>query len=224
VKNCLKIDYKISDFIIKFPEPLSYDIVMQLFEKLSSINGSWFKKQIQTNEQLDEMILVWSHALSGFSAEQINFGYRKLLNSGNFFLSNPIDFSKLCQPMPEDLGLPSMEKSYRLIMQDRVINHTDSQPYVQYLIKKYEHPMIFLVKQKLDKYFLMRQPMYRSIEIVKTAYQETFSEILSSGMMPKWPIESNKKPSYQNNSKFDIDTTCPEDEIKKMKRFFNRTN
>jgi hypothetical protein len=95
-------------------DPGTASVVNKLFAELQSIFPAW--KQAWPNEKaLDAAKRTW---IKGFmraginSLEQIRLGIDRCRESGADFAPSVGRFVKWCQPTPEMLGLPTVERAY----------------------------------------------------------------------------------------------------------------
>jgi len=56
---------------------------------------------------------LWRRGLAGLSGEDLARGLRRLVHGGAVFLPTLGEFRTMCQPTPEELGLPSEAEAYQ---------------------------------------------------------------------------------------------------------------
>ncbi|EPO5559740.1 replication protein P [Pseudomonas aeruginosa] len=89
-------------------------VVNQLFSELQSIFPAW-RQAWPTAEAIANAKRTWIKAFmdSGLnSLEQIRYGIQQCRASGGDFAPSVGKFIKWCNPSPEHLGMPSVEKAY----------------------------------------------------------------------------------------------------------------
>jgi hypothetical protein len=93
----------------------SVQVINQLFRELMAIFPAW-KQAWPDDEAIKAAKATWTKAFMAENItriEQIRFGIEQCRKLGSDFAPSVGKFIKLCQPTPEMLGIPTLEKAFR---------------------------------------------------------------------------------------------------------------
>lgn len=172
---------------IKQPE----EIIQKIFMEFSLQFGSAFDSKILKNGEGYQQALIkkWCSILSGIHPIMIELGLKKVEKSGRTFPPNPSEFLALCQLTAEDLGLPTVEESYHVIMSSLGIKQGSNQPLINHLKRIYKIPFHHLVSTKIDKFILQQQKNFQSgYEQIKKGHDQAVESIVKNQKFPEWPV------------------------------------
>ncbi|MFT0214066.1 replication protein P [Pseudomonas sp. F1_0610] len=140
-----------------------------LIDELKALCPAW-KQAWTANTDMRVVKRNWAEALVSegiTSKSQIDLGLRLLRNEQSPFLPSISQFVTLCQPTPENLGLPSVDDAYK---QAFAVSH----PAANF---SHCHPASYHAACEVGLYVMTRYSEQTSRERFAKAYKETLSKI-----------------------------------------------
>lgn len=160
-------------------DPATAGVVNRLFAELQCIFPAW-RQAWPDDKALDAAKRSW---IKGFAAagitslEQIRFGLEQCRRSGADFAPSVGRFIRWCQPTPEMLGMPELEKAYREAVASA---HPSASP-------RWSHPAVHHAACETGFYALSHMPEEQSRKLFARNYEVTVRMLLAGEPLREIP-------------------------------------
>lgn len=121
---------------------------------------------------------TWCAALAKYSPDQIKHGYAKFLASDRTYINLKI-FQSLCDPYPEDYGLPDEDRAYRQVL------HATRQRGSSDWSKV--HPAVYWSYQQLDVYNWRMEKEEKARKQFCAIYKKAVESAMDGFVFPDTP-------------------------------------
>lgn len=174
-------------------DPASAQVVNALFTELKAIHPAW--RAAWPSDQMENTAKrSWTKAFTAAgmcSIQQIRYGIDRCRASGSPFMPSVGQFLDWCQPSPENMGLPSVERAY---LQACAASHPAADTSAL-------HPAVWHAACEAGLYMLARQPEGKSRPVFERAYAITVRLIIEGEPLREIPKGLPAKATLPRNLK-----------------------
>lgn len=113
--------------------------IEQLIAQLGIIYGDLFLRRLEVKGAANVLMGIFEINLNGITSEMIDKGLQKCCDPyGEFakYPPSPIEFARLCLPEPDDLGIPSVSKSFQEYYNQGIKCYQDGIPFKDESVKR----------------------------------------------------------------------------------------
>lgn len=172
-------------------------VIDKVFKELALIFPAW-KNNWSSEEQLNSVKLQWTKAFieNGIcTIEQIQAGFSKARQHNSDFLPSCGKFISWCEPLPEDMGWPSVDDALKQCIRHR----TNQKMFAPQNI--YIRPMIIELCKRVDWWLMETASEPKEIEKSNKHFYNKYMELLSSGYVEPKETEFDRLPTQQTVEK-----------------------
>jgi hypothetical protein len=183
------------------------NVIRQLFRQLRAICPH-YRESWRDQETFDACRREWADALikEGITAiEQLRFGLDNLRASGNGHIPSVGTFLALCQPSPEQIGLPSVEQAFKQAIQ---CSHSLSD-------LDWTHKAIYHAAVQVGFDALQNGSPPITLEAFKRHYREACKLLLHD--KPLLDMPDSRRPKRLSGPREPVNTELAKAEIKKIR-------
>ncbi|MBW5416063.1 MULTISPECIES: replication protein P [unclassified Pseudomonas] len=188
------------------------NVIRQLFRQLRAI-CPYYRLSWKDQETFDTCRREWAAALikEGItSCEQLRFGLDNLRAKGNGYIPSVATFLALCQPSPEQMGLPSVEQAFKQAIQ---CSHPLSD-------MDWTHKAIYHAAVQVGFDALQNGSPPITLEAFKRHYREACKLLLHD--KPLLDMPDSRRPKRLSGPRGPVNTELAKAEIKKIRSALGR--
>lgn len=163
-------------------DPAAAKVINTLFRELQVIFTAW-RQAWPDDEAVKVAKAAWTKAFmaAGINTiEQVRFGVEQCRQLDQDFMPSPGRFIKLCQPTPENLGLPSVSTAYREAV-------TNAHPSAG-AAAAWSHPAVYHAACETGFYELSTLAADKSRGLFERNYQIAARAIIAGEPLRKMPL------------------------------------